>query len=126
MFNFFRPAYVPLNTPMAQQGLVAPEFQITDESSVIGYANFLFGILPNGASNISVDYGDWLPLATDPAQLVDRINLLFTGRTLSAALVSDLTTALATLPLDMPDGAKRRVITAMLTVLCSPEFLVQC
>lgn len=125
VFNFFRPGYVPLNTSMAQQGLVAPEFQITDESSVIGYANFLFGILPNGASNVSVDYSDWLPLANDPAQLVDRINLLFTGRSLSAALVSDLSTALATLPLDMADGAKRRVITAMLTVLCSPEFLVQ-
>lgn len=125
VFNFFRPAYVPLNTPMAQQGLVAPEFQITDESSVIGYVNFLFGILPNGASNVSVDYSDWLPLASDPATLVDRINLLFTGRSLSAALVSDLTTALATLPLDMPDGAKRRVLTAMLTVLCAPEFLAQ-
>lgn len=125
VFNFFRPGYVPLNTTMAQQGLVAPEFQITDESSVIGYVNFLFGILPNGASNINVDYSDWLPLASDPAKLVDRINLLFTGRTLSATLVSDLITALATLPLDTPDGAKRRVVTAMLTVLCSPEFLVQ-
>ncbi len=125
VFNFFRPGYVPLNTAMAHQGLVAPEFQITDESSVIGYVNFLFGILPNGAANISVDYSDWLPLAGDPARLVDRVNLLFTGRTLSATLVSDLTTALATLPLDMPDGAKRRVITAMLTVLCSPEYLVQ-
>lgn len=125
VFNFFRPGYVPLNTTMAQQGLVAPEFQITDESSVIGYVNFLFGILPNGAANISVDYSDWLPLASDPTRLVDRINLLFTGRTLSAALVSDLSTALATLPLSSDDGAKRRVVTAMLTVLCSPEFLVQ-
>lgn len=125
VFNFFRPGYVPRQTPVARQDLVAPEFQITDESTVIGYANFMFSVLPNGGANITVDYSDWLPLAGTPAALVDRLNLLFTGRSLSATLVSDLTTALTTLPLDQADGAKRRVITAMLTILCSPEYLVQ-
>jgi len=125
VFNFFRPGYVPRQTALAVQDMVAPEFQITDESTVIGYANFMFWMLPNGASNITVDYSDWLPLASTPATLVDRLNLLFTGRSLSSTLVSDLTTALATLPLDQTDGARRRVITAMLTILCSPEYLVQ-
>lgn len=125
VFNFFRPGYVPRQTQVAHDGLVAPEFQITDESTVIGYANFMFWMLPGGASNVSVDYSDWTPLASDPVVLVDKVNQLFTGRSLSASLVADLGRALGSLSLSQQDGAKRRVITAMLTVLCSPEFLVQ-
>ncbi|WP_290672948.1 DUF1800 domain-containing protein [Aquabacterium sp.] len=125
VFNFFRPAYVPPQSALAQQGLVAPEFQITDECTVIGYANFMFQVLPFGAAGVKPDYADWLPLASDPAALVDRINLVFTGRALSAGLVSDLVTAITTLPMSQSDGALRRVITAMLIVLCSPEYLVQ-
>lgn len=125
VFNFFRPAYVPAQSPLAQQGLVAPEFQITDECTVIGYANFMFQVLPYGAAGVAANYADWLPLANDPAALVDRINLLFTGRTLSATLVADLVAAVSTLPMSLNDGALRRVVTAMLIVLCSPEYLVQ-
>lgn len=125
VFNFFRPAYVPPQSALAPQGLVAPEFQITDECTVIGYANFMFQVLPYGASGVSANYADWLPLASDPAALVDRINLLFTGRTLSATLVADLVAAISTLPMSLSDGALRRVVTAMLIVLCSPEYLIQ-
>jgi hypothetical protein len=32
VFNFFRPGYVPPNTRIGQQELVAPEFQIANES----------------------------------------------------------------------------------------------
>jgi uncharacterized protein (DUF1800 family) len=125
VFNFYRPGYVPPQSAIAQRGMVAPEFQITDESSVIGYANFLFQVLPAGGGNITPDYSDWIALAKDPAALVDRINLLFTGRGLSAQLVADLTAAVATQSLSDADGAKNRVVSAMLIVLCSPEFLVQ-
>lgn len=125
VFNFFRPAFVAPQSTLAQQGLVAPEFQITDECTVIGYANFMFQVLPFGAAGVTANYAAWLPLANDPAALVDRLNLLFTGRTLSATLVADLTAAISTLPMTLNDGALRRVITAMLIVLCSPEYLVQ-
>ena len=39
VFNFFRPGYVPPNSSIAGASLVAPEFQITNESSVVGYLN---------------------------------------------------------------------------------------
>jgi hypothetical protein len=124
VFNFFRPGYVPPHSALAEQGKVAPEFQITDESSVIGYANFMFRVLPYGAANVSVDYSDWLPLASDPAGLVDRINLLFTGRRLLASTTADMVTAIGTIPIGNPQGPMRRVVSAMLLVLCCPEFLV--
>jgi uncharacterized protein (DUF1800 family) len=125
VFNFYRPGYVPPHSMLADQDKVAPEFQITDESSVIGYANFMFRVLPYGGANVTVDYSDWLPLASDPSALIDRVNLLFTGRTLSATAVTDLINAVSTLPLSDDLGDLRRVISAMLLVLCSPEYLVQ-
>ncbi len=41
VFNFFRPGYVPPNTAIGAQALVAPEFQITNETSVAGYVNYM-------------------------------------------------------------------------------------
>ena len=41
VFNFFRPGYTPPNTAIATAGLVAPEFQITNEPSVIAYINYM-------------------------------------------------------------------------------------
>jgi uncharacterized protein (DUF1800 family) len=125
VFNFFRPGYVPPNTDVAQRGLVAPEFQITDESSVIGYANFLMGVLPTGSSNVVPDYSSWLPWAKDPAALVARLNLWMTGNVISAATVNRLVTALGTINASNDDGLRRRVVTAMLIVLCCPDYLVQ-
>jgi hypothetical protein len=40
VFNFFSPDYRP-NGPVAAAGLTAPEFQITNTSTVISMANFL-------------------------------------------------------------------------------------
>jgi hypothetical protein len=125
VFNFFRPGYQPPQSALAAQGLVAPEFQITDESTVIGYANFMYRVLPFGAAGVVPDYSDWLPLATDPVALVDRVNLLFTGRTLGADTVASLVTALSSINMVDPQGPMRRVLSAMLIVLCCPEFMVQ-
>ena len=52
VFNFFRPGYVPPNTALGAQGLVVPELQITNETTVAGYANFMQSVLPNGAGDI--------------------------------------------------------------------------
>ena len=41
MFNFFRPGYVPANTAIAANSLVAPEFQLVNESSTPGYVNYM-------------------------------------------------------------------------------------
>ncbi len=41
VFNFYRPGYVPPSTAIAVRGMVAPEFQITTETSVAGYINFM-------------------------------------------------------------------------------------
>ena len=98
VFNYFRPGYVPPATAIAERKLVAPEFQIVNESSVGGYLNFLQNALPYGIDNgdVRAAYTAEKALALDPAALVKRLDLLLTGNQLSNATVSLITNALAT------------------------------
>ncbi len=41
VFNFYRPGYVPPQTPLADAGLVSPEMQIANETTAIGWVNYL-------------------------------------------------------------------------------------
>ena len=47
VFNFYRPGYVAPQTPLSDLDLVAPEFQIVDETSAIGWVNWLGDYLRN-------------------------------------------------------------------------------
>lgn len=126
VFNFFRPGYVPTGTAIAAKRLVAPEFQITNESSVMGYANFLLRILPFGAVGIEPNYtARWIPLADTPTSLVDQLNLYLTGRTLSGATVATIVTAVSSLPIYSDTERRNRVVTAFFLIMCCPQYLVQ-
>lgn len=126
VFNFFRPGYVPLNSGLSADGFVAPEFQITNESTVIGYANFMLSHIDGDPQHkLVVDYSEWLPLATDPARLVDRLNLQLTGRALAAVSVGLITRAVSRLPSGNADQRLRRVQMAFYLMLVSPDYLVQ-
>jgi len=57
VFNFYRPGYVPPGTDMAEEGLVAPEFQQLDESSFASYINYMQAAIDSGAG-IYVPYPD--------------------------------------------------------------------
>ncbi len=130
VFNYFRPGYVPPATSIAERKLVAPEFQIVNESSVGGYLNFLQNALPYGIDNgdVRAAYTAEKALALDPAALVKRLNLLLTGNQLSSATVSLITNALATPALNASssEGARlNRVYAAVMLVMGAPEYLVQ-
>ena len=75
VFNFFRPGYAPPATAIAAPGLVAPEFQITNEQSVVGYINYMYALVANGTGDVKADYTAILTKATDSAALVDEVNL---------------------------------------------------
>ncbi|MDI1350253.1 DUF1800 domain-containing protein [Aquabacterium sp.] len=126
VFNFFRPGYVPLNSGVSADGFVAPEFQITNESTVIGYANFMLTHMAGSPQQgLVVDYSEWLPLVTDPTRLVDRLNLQLTGRALAAASVDLITRAVRSLPATSAEQQLRRVQMAFYLMLVSPDYLVQ-
>ena len=130
VFNFFRPGYVPPNTTLATQGLTAPEFQLTNESSVAGYLNFMLTTIRAGFNNNNGGlappaYAVELALVNDPTALTDRLNLLLCAGQLSAATLATLRTAIATISTATPAGALNRVQAAILLVMASPEYLVQ-
>jgi len=126
VFNFFRPGYVPPGTALASQGLVGPEFQIANESSVAGYVNYMQRMVTgSGAGDLTPDYSSLLPLAADAAALLAEINLVLAGGQLSPQTLSLIQSAITTLPSSNQPNALRRIQAALTLVLAAPEFIVQ-
>ena len=117
VFNFFRPGYIPPNTPIATAGLVAPELQITNEISVVGYVNYLQAVV-NNTTDLRTDYGSISGIAGDSAALVDRVNLWLAAGQLSSATVTAIRTAV-----DSSTNTNNRIAIAVLLTMASPEFL---
>ena len=125
VFNFFRPGYVPPNTAIGARGLVAPELQITNESTMVGYANFMQGAIASGRGEVVPDYSAELPLASDATALVDRYALRLAAGALSADTKNTIIAAVATISAANDTGKLNRVRAAIHLVMCSPEYLVQ-
>ncbi|MEN0653825.1 MULTISPECIES: DUF1800 domain-containing protein [Hyphobacterium] len=127
VFNWFRPDYAPPGA-ILDAGLVAPEFQITHETTVTGYSNFMRDTVLGDnwrSGNVLPDYSPELALAGTPDALIARLDLLLTSGQLSAATRSEIRTALEAIPYDDPNGPILRVVTAVQLILASPDFVVQ-
>jgi hypothetical protein len=146
VFNFYRPGYVPPGSSSATAKLVAPELQISHETSAAGYVNYMRDVVSRGAGlnpgaptnrpDIQLDFSAELALAdkptvATPSDLVDRINAKLMYGTMPAALKTQIVAAVGTIiipasPQTSIDTAKRtRVNTALFLTLVSPEFQVQ-
>jgi hypothetical protein len=125
VFNFFRPGYVPPNTAMGTAGLMAPEFQITNASSVVGYVNFMQRVVSNGIGDVKGDYGTLLPLAKNAQALLGEINLVLAAGQIGTANLAALAGAVNGMPQNSDAALNRRIQTALLMVLASPEYIVQ-
>jgi uncharacterized protein (DUF1800 family) len=125
VFNFYRPGYVPPNTTIATASQVAPEFQITTESSVAGYLNFMQSVIATTTgvtgSDVVPDYSTWLPLADNAAALAAEANLVLAADQLSAARLALVRDALAAMPSATDSDRRRRVQAALLLTLAAPD-----
>ena len=124
VFNFFRPGYTPPNTAIATAGLVAPEFQIANEPSVIAYVNYMQALIAGGAGDFRADYSDILTRAGDATTLVSEVDLLL-GAQLSAATRTSIAAAVDSIATTAVNGPLNRVYTAILLALASPDYLIQ-
>ena len=134
VFNFYHSDYV-LPGPLAAAGLVAPEFEITDDNFAISTANFfrtyVNAVIPTsgGVPTTAAPYVLTLnttyeqSLASNPPALLDHLSTVLTSGSLSAATRTRVTTALAALP--STASSLDRVNTAILLVLTSPAAAVQ-
>ncbi|MEO5732320.1 MAG: DUF1800 family protein [Rubrivivax sp.] len=148
VFNFYRPGYLAPGSQSAAAGMVAPELQLLNESSVAGWVNFMRDNLTSGVGgyNGTVDgtvynrrdlQRNWLvemDWAKKPTGLVyllaERLLYGQPAETLKndvIAAVSAITvpTATPTNQTAVNNALRDRVKVAMLLLLASPEFLVQ-
>ena len=125
VFNFFRPGYVPPNSAIATASLVAPEFQITNESTVVGAVNYLQRAMSGaGVGDLAADYSTLLAIGDDAVALVAEINLVLAANQISAATATTISTAVATLPGGTDALRLKRIYAALTLVVAAPEFVV--
>ncbi|HSQ09902.1 MAG TPA: DUF1800 family protein, partial [Burkholderiaceae bacterium] len=128
VFNFYRPGYVPANTAIASAGLVAPEFQITGETSVAGYTNFMQAAISSGVGvsrEVRASYTTELAVADNADALIDRLNRCLMAGTMGTQQRQEIRDAVNAIAVTSPNGRANRVYTAVLLTMASPEYLVQ-
>nr|WP_298897099.1 DUF1800 domain-containing protein [uncultured Altererythrobacter sp.] len=131
VFNFFRPGYVTVGSQAAQSDLLAPEFQIVNESSVAAYVNFLPRTIQGTSfwfGDVKASYSAELPIAHDANALVDRLDLLLTANQLTQSSHDTILTALeANNVTEASDDAAKlnQIHIAVYLVMVTNEYLVQ-
>ena len=132
IFNWFAPGYIPAGTSIETAGLTAPEMEITDVTTVIGYMNNMQAALSGGYGNnadLYMTLATETALANNPDALLDRVNLLLLGGQMSSALRSEITGAVNAIPLPAAGDASAALLaraqTAIFLTVASPEYTAQ-
>lgn len=137
VFNFYRPGYVAPGTQTGALDLTAPEFQIVNESSNIGYVNFMTRFAMDDSprrdsslNSFAVSYDDEIALVEDPPALVAHLDELLTGGRMSDITKTRIEQAIAEIPIDSdpaeaPEDRLKRAEIAVLMAVTSPAFTVQ-
>jgi len=131
VFNWFAPGYTPPGTSIAAAGLLAPEMEMTDVSTVVGYLNYMQGAIGSSAQNGSDIYSSYsteVGLAANPDALLDRINLLLMAGTMDATLRAQILAAVNSIaiPASGADAINtaltNRAQIAIYLTMASPSF----
>lgn len=136
VFNFYRPGYIAPGSATGNAGLTAPELQIVNEASVIGFTNFFSAFITDSTwgedrtetLGFHPVYEDEMAIAGDLDALIDWMDMTFTAGQLSLETRSRMEEILATIPIDEADpgpGQRGRVQTAVLLIVTSPDYIVQ-
>ena len=126
VFNFFQPNYTP-NGELKDAGLVAPEFQITNASTIIEVKNLVdlwvdSGRLEERIGALApevVSFEKEIALAADPDALLNRLDTLLTYGTLS-----DNTRAVIKGVIEQEPDLSMRVKKAVYLLAVSPDYAV--
>jgi uncharacterized protein (DUF1800 family) len=147
VFNFYRPGYLAPGSESAAAQRTAPELQITHETTVAGYANYLRSGLQSGFGQNGVNWTAprrdvqlTLPteaaLADRPAELVEHVANKLLGGAVNDGWRAEVLAAVEsiTLPLLKPDlsnqtqhdtARRNRARVAVFLAAVAPEFLLQ-
>lgn len=133
VFNYYLPDYQP-NGPVADLGLVAPEYEVHNASTSIGYINELDDWTRNGklykSSDLpefaTINYGAYLPQSTDPEVLLNHLDMMFTHGRLSDGTRAAIKAALKAYNPNSGTAvpSKDRLDLAVYLLLMSPDYNV--
>jgi len=134
VFNFYRPGYLSPATESGEAGLTAPEFQIVNEGSVLGFSNFMTHYItvraddPAGNPGFNPDFAAEIALANDPQALIDHLDVKLTAGQLSDATKAEMVDTVSTLLIAADDAETDRldrVQLALIMMMSSGAFAVQ-
>ncbi len=134
VFNWFAPGYTPPNSPISAAGLLSPEMQMTNVSTVVGYINYMqdaIGANAQGGPDVFSYYSTEMTLAATPDQLLDRVNLLLMSGQMSSTLYNQILAAVDAIPIPSGDqnainaALLARVQTAIYLTVASPDYAAQ-
>ncbi|MEM8524229.1 MAG: DUF1800 family protein [Bacteroidota bacterium] len=136
VFNFFQPDYQPIGA-IADMGLFAPEFQITNSLSTVGYASeahiWTFDEKPMEYGAVYGDYDQERQVRLDLEEelqlvnegkineLVERFNLILAHGQLSERTKEVIVNTVFEIPDTQP---KVRLHMALFLTLMSPDYLI--
>lgn len=135
VFSFFSPFHAPVS--LQGQGLVAPELQLVHHSRVVSIANLLGFLATEAPREIEhdeepfpfprLDLGIARALASSPADLVDYLDVLLAGGTLSQGSRAALLAHVQALPDGIGDEHPgfERATQAIALIVQSPDFAIQ-
>ena len=137
VFNFYPPDY-----PLPQGGgLVSPPSKLMTTATLIARHNlaYVWNVTGDaasrseytaqttiaGATGTQPDWSSWEAFGTDVSSMIDRVNLLLTNNTMTAAQRTALTAAVtAVTNADPTVQARKRAQTALYIVASSPLFQI--
>lgn len=133
VFNWYAPEYSPGGEMPADMS--APEFQITHETTLTGYTNFMADKVQRTTARFTndkpdamvSDYSAEIALANDPDKLLDRLDILLMNGQMSSGtrqIVKDAL-KLITAKVWVHPAEEVRVHMAIRLLMASPEYLVQ-
>ena len=134
VFNWFAPGYVPPGTSIEAAGLVAPEMQMTNVSTVVGYLNYMqdaIGSNTTGGPDMFSSYAAEISLAATPTALLDRVNLLLMAGEMDSTLYSQILGAINAIPIPTGDqnainaALASRVEVAIYLTMSAPSYCAQ-
>lgn len=131
VFNFFRPGYTPANSQAAQAGLLAPEFQLVNETTAASYVNFMERSIDGRGGwmfDVKATYIEEIAIAHETDQLLDRIDLLLTANQLSDSTKNTIRDVLNSDPIQETSSRNaklNRIYRAVMLVMASNDYLIQ-
>jgi uncharacterized protein (DUF1800 family) len=125
VFNFFAPGYIPPNNALGVAGMVAPELQITNESTTTAYANFMESTINGNLADLVPNYATALAQAANATTLFNYLNTLLAGGQLSSATATTIEAAVNAIATNTSTGLLNRVKLCVMLIMCCPEYIVQ-